>query len=323
MNDSREELDMAAQIANTPEPDGIRTRWNQISDDHARTIVRLPDPAQSATPLGSQLQHVPADLLLTVSGAFQHSLDPAVLLATFRRYLAQEVAVCGARWISGGLELLDGEQGPWITQFALALRDEPLGTLKLYGYRPIAPEQMGRVETLVALATLPLRNATLYQQMVDAAHRDALTGLGNRAAWVRDLEQETRRFERYGSLFALVLFDMREFKQVNDTWGHDVGDRALVHVAEGLRITLRDTDSAYRIGGDEFVALLPGTDAGGGVHVAERVDEWLTHHPLRVGSIDVLLGINAGVAESGPGDTAAALYRRADEAMYRHKRQAA
>lgn len=314
---------MAAQIASIPEPARIRTRWNQSAGAHRRAMVRLPDPEETMAPLASQLQHVPADLLLTLSGAFQHSLDPVVLLGTFRRYLAQETAVCGARWISGGLDLLSGEQGPWITEFGLDLQGEPIGTLDLYASQPIAADHMARVETLVALATLPLRNATLYQQMVDAAHRDPLTRLGNRAAWERDLGQEMHRFERYGTQFSLVLFDMRDFKQVNDTWGHDVGDLALVHVARGLQDTLREADNAYRIGGDEFVALLPATGAEGGAHVAERMVDWLGHHPLHVGSLDVLLQVNAGLAEARPGDTAADLYRRADGAMYRHKREAA
>jgi len=275
----------------------------------------------SADRLPDCIQQIPPDVLMALSSTFQRSLEPRALLETLWRHLDEAVRLTGLHWESGGFALRVGEQASRTLQFNLDICGEPIGKLRLYTDQEADAAQMRALEAWVALATFPLRNATLYQEMVQTAHRDPLTALGNRAAWERDTHKELGRFRRYGVRFSLMLLDMCQFKAINDTWGHDVGDAALLHVARGLNGVLRDTDLAYRIGGDEFVALLPNTGLHSARNVVPRLRHWLEVNPLLlVSGEQVTLRAHVGCAEVQPGDGAAQLYKRADEAMYADKR---
>src|ERR687884_1220027 len=105
----------------------------------------------------------------------------------------------------------------------------------------------------------------------DAAFTDDLTGLANRRRFERQLEREVARTERYGHPFCLLLVDIDRFKEVNDAHGHDAGDEALRLVANAIQSGTRGIDTGARIGGDEFAVILPETDLGRGLEVAERL----------------------------------------------------
>ncbi len=105
--------------------------------------------------------------------------------------------------------------------------------------------------------------------------RDELTGLLNRRALVERLEEEISRARRHGAPLSLIYADVDEFKEVNDRFGHAVGDEFLILVAETLTLTLRPTDHVARMGGDEFVVVLPETDSAGAEALASRISEGL------------------------------------------------
>jgi diguanylate cyclase (GGDEF)-like protein len=154
------------------------------------------------------------------------------------------------------------------------------------------------------------------------ARTDSLTGLGNRKAFEEQLELLTAIARRYGGPLALILFDLDGLKRVNDTQGHAAGDAALVHFASVLRGAARESDLAARVGGDEFAALLPQTDARGAGVLAERIHRALqsavessSASPAGVS----VLRASTGIAEWRPDETPAALFARADEALYRAK----
>lgn len=145
---------------------------------------------------------------------------------------------------------------------------------------------------------------------------DSLTRLGNREGLQRQLATEMARALRYGHPLNIVMLDLDNFKQINDCFGHAVGDSALVAVADVLRANQRATDTAFRWGGDEFVVLLPDVQPGEAKAAAERF-------AALVSGIDVnglRLSVSAGVA-SYPEDGAdpQALLRRADDLMYYRK----
>jgi diguanylate cyclase (GGDEF)-like protein len=119
-----------------------------------------------------------------------------------------------------------------------------------------------RLEALALFAgqaMMAIVSARRLEQLRVLADQDPLTGLPNRRAFMRVLEHEFERARRYGHPMALVLGDVDAFKQINDTYGHPGGDRALCAVADALRAGLRDSDGAFRIGGDEFALVLPET----------------------------------------------------------------
>lgn len=158
------------------------------------------------------------------------------------------------------------------------------------------------------------------QELEVMASTDALTGLLNRRRYAERAEEEVRRAQRYEAPLSLVVGDVDHFKSVNDGWGHDVGDLALQHVASIWRGQLRDVDLAARVGGEEFVALLPETAAMPAHLVAERIRTMIADQPLTTPGGSVLsLTISLGVATLLPGESLADLMRRADQAMYQAK----
>ena len=107
------------------------------------------------------------------------------------------------------------------------------------------------------------------------AQRDALTQLGNRAAFEHHLAAESARALRYGRVLAMAMIDLDGFKQINDTHGHAAGDSALQQFAQWLKASLRQSDQAFRYGGDEFAVLLPETSAAAADSVMMRLREQL------------------------------------------------
>ena len=152
------------------------------------------------------------------------------------------------------------------------------------------------------------------------ATTDPLTGLLNRRAFMRRLEEERSRYLRYGRAGSTILIDIDHFKRVNDTLGHDAGDRVLVGVASLLRESSRDgVDAAARYGGEEFAILLPDTTLEGSAQMAERV-----RRRLETLAFDTPFGpyrctASFGVAAFEPADDVGTLLKRADEALYRSK----
>jgi len=145
---------------------------------------------------------------------------------------------------------------------------------------------------------------------------DKLTELYNRRKFEEVLAAEIRRSERYGQSFCLLLLDIDHFKSINDTYGHDQGDEALRAMGEVLRNQSRETDTAGRWGGEEFVLLLPETDIIGAQLVAETLRQQVENHDFgEVGPLTISTGITAHV----PGDTSTSLFKRADQALYQAK----
>ncbi len=170
------------------------------------------------------------------------------------------------------------------------------------------------------LHALEARNQHLDQ----IAIRDPLTGLYNRRFFDEVLAREWRRFQRTGEGFTIIIMDMDAFKNVNDRYGHEVGDRALQQVGTGLRATLRASDLVARVGGDEFAALLPHTDTERSRPVIEKLFDRIRQLRLQTefGPIPVSLSLGAATVPGFPPVTSAAeLLRVADKRMYEAKRR--
>jgi diguanylate cyclase (GGDEF)-like protein len=161
---------------------------------------------------------------------------------------------------------------------------------------------------------------SLYQTAREAALLDNLTGLGNHRAFQEAVGRTVEQVRRYGTRFALVLLDIDEFKQVNDTKGHATGDELLAEVGELIRATIRASDSGFRIGGDEFAVLLAETDAAGAAVTARRI---LSRglEGRGTGRYRGAISFSAGVTACPEfGTTRLELTAQADAAMYRGKR---
>lgn len=171
--------------------------------------------------------------------------------------------------------------------------------------------RLGRFAHLVALA---IANAEAWETLARQAATDAVTGIANHRTFHERLHAEVERARRYGRDLSLVLFDVDHFKQVNDRYGHQAGDRVLAEVARRLQEQAREGELVARIGGEEFAWLMPETGQDGAYVAADRVRRAVAAEPFDdgVGTVTV----SAGVCASEHGHDAEDLVRFADRALY-------
>jgi len=152
------------------------------------------------------------------------------------------------------------------------------------------------------------------------AHFDALTGLANRRSISEKLDEWLLYARRYGGHLCVAMADIDHFKRVNDEHGHRIGDRVLAETARVLRGAIRATDGVGRYGGEEFLIILPGTDAAGAAVLAERLRSAVEGSPVRDAAGEPFsVTISLGVGEHADGDDQDSLVTRADTALYRAK----
>ncbi|MGH3089223.1 MAG: diguanylate cyclase [Rubrobacteraceae bacterium] len=154
------------------------------------------------------------------------------------------------------------------------------------------------------------------ERLKQLAETDDLTGLHNRRRSSRLLEEEMERSRRYGLPLSVIVFDIDDFKRINDEFGHDTGDEVLAEVAHLARKALRESDELGRWGGEEFIIVAPETRHASAHRLAERLREAMEEYEFGVNE-----GVSAsfGVSELRSGDSATTLVKRADAALYRAK----
>lgn len=154
------------------------------------------------------------------------------------------------------------------------------------------------------------------EQLRELSERDAMTKLFNRRKLLELLKSELRKAERYKRPLSLILFDLDRFKNVNDTYGHDVGDLVLQMTTGIILTTVRNTDICARYGGEEFLVVAPETNMEGALALAEKIRHSIEQYVYPVvGTVT----ISAGVAEFWSEDSEDMLIKRADEALYAAK----
>lgn len=161
------------------------------------------------------------------------------------------------------------------------------------------------------------------ESLSDLVITDPLTRLYNYRHLLRVIEQELERTRRNGQPTALIMLDLDHFKQVNDNWGHEVGNRVLCHVAELIRNQLRKIDIACRYGGEEFSLILPGTALPRAVNAANRLRETIAETPLLVEDEPLFVTASMGVAvyERHSTESPESFIRQADARLYEAKHE--
>jgi diguanylate cyclase (GGDEF)-like protein len=196
---------------------------------------------------------------------------------------------------------------------------EAIGTLAVFWrgreHEP-ADEDLAELERLAASAGPAIENARRFREARQLADLDALTGLHNRRYFHETLARECARAHRYERRLALVVFDIDDFKAINDRIGHLAGDAVLASVAERVQSVVRSADIACRVGGDEFAVILPEAALTDAEQLYRRVQFSVASRPI--GPFD-RLHLSAGIAELKREDDAKSLFERADEALYRAK----
>ncbi|MEI7836466.1 MAG: diguanylate cyclase [Planctomycetota bacterium] len=164
-----------------------------------------------------------------------------------------------------------------------------------------------------------LRTKRLQDMLIQYAHVDPLTGLPNRRALMERLEKEWARIQRYGGVLSVVMADIDNFKRINDTYGHSVGDKILQAVSSALASQCREADTPARYGGEELTVLLPECDVAGATILAERCRQAVQNSVVEVNRKGVSVTASFGVADSIGIPTAEALIVAADTCLYAAK----
>jgi diguanylate cyclase (GGDEF)-like protein len=176
----------------------------------------------------------------------------------------------------------------------------------------------GEMDRLAAELTEMRAHVSLLESL---AQEDPLTGLLNRRGFFRDLARAVAYRNRYGTSVSVLLADLDAFKPINDGYGHEIGDKALVHVAALLRTNVRASDSVGRLGGDEFGIILWHADEPAAKQKAMSLEGMVAASPLTADGLALSLGASVGVAALEEGDRAEDALARADRAMYARKKE--
>lgn len=202
----------------------------------------------------------------------------------------------------------------------LMFRDRLLGALVALapGANVFLPQDVRALGACASHAAIALSNARLVEQLEREALEDPLTGLANKRSFEQAYAAELKRAQREGGPTAIVTLDVDHFKEVNDRYHHTFGDQVLTAVATAVKAAVRGYDTVARVGGDEFVVLLPATTVEEAEIVAERARALISEIELPEGRLSCSAGVAAVDAAEAP---SAEIIQAADAALYEAKRQ--
>ncbi|MGD0715480.1 MAG: sensor domain-containing diguanylate cyclase [Gaiellaceae bacterium] len=215
------------------------------------------------------------------------------------------------------------EQGDALVRAGLAvpLADEagPLGYLGVFTHEPerrFGGEDVHQLEEIAGRAAPTIENARRFREARQLADLDALSGLHNRRYFHETLARDVARAQRYGRRLALIVFDLDDFKDINDRVGHLAGDAVLAEASERMRDAIRSADVVCRVGGDEFAVIMPESGLEHADQLFARIQATISERPI--GSAG-RVRISAGITELKAEDDSISLFERADDALYRAK----
>jgi diguanylate cyclase (GGDEF)-like protein len=268
-------------------------------------LVMLPDPGAG--------KPVVATLGLSVEEAERHAVagppDGRLARSITMSYTYPE------------LERAPGENGIIHSGLAVPMPGdaETVGYLAIFTRQPtkeFGESDVNDLEALALHAGPSIENARRFREARQLADLDALTNLHNRRFFHETLAREVSRAHRYERKLALIVFDLDDFKEVNDKIGHLAGDSVLAEAADRVRDVVRSADIACRVGGDEFAVILPESSLDDADQLYRRIQNAVSARPI--GQAGKLF-LSAGVGELRPEDDAVTFFQRADEALYRAK----
>ncbi len=208
-------------------------------------------------------------------------------------------------------------EGFSIYRWRLESRPGDQDVVALVCQRPLDRASLSLVHDALDVLREPLRRALDYEDLFEMANHDALTGLANRRVFEERIGPLMDSARRHGRPLAVAALDLDHFKEVNDHLGHGEGDRVLQQVAAVMRRTVRSSDLLVRMGGDEFLLVLPETTIGAARVLAERLVRRIGELGIEAGGRR--LGVSIGLVAWEPGMSKEELLQRADETLYRAK----
>lgn len=200
--------------------------------------------------------------------------------------------------------------------FELKVNKQYIGTLTYAINSPISLSNNKIIKELHQLLIHPINNAMKYQQAMLLAMQDSLTNLGNRRYFDEQLKRAMHHANRQGTVVGLMMCDLNKFKAINDTFGHHIGDKVLIQFAQALTSSVRDSDTVFRFGGDEFAILVEDTDIASlsaiDVRIKRSLEQNAVLHKYQV-------SCSTGYTLMTRADNEHSFFTRADGLLYQQK----
>ncbi|WP_331774941.1 GGDEF domain-containing protein [Sulfurospirillum sp. 1612] len=289
-----------------------------ISIEHMHTILKtLPDPAFILSRSGKYIA-----IYGGRDNRYYH--DSAALIGT---KISDVVKKEKADWFLEKINLALDTKQLIIETYALRGTDikglplnGPTSTIWFEGRIQALDFQIEGEEVVLWVASNISKRHELEEQLRQQSDTDQLTGFFNRRRLERDLKHHHDTMLRYDTPISLLIFDLDNLKQINDTLGHHAGDKAILAIADTCRKQLRSTDTAYRFGGDEFVVALPNTTLEEATHFATRMRECFYHEQRKLSLTGLYATASIGVSTMLMVDHSYEdALKRADHALYKAK----
>lgn len=293
---------------------------NQLHSDTAKLSL-VGKPASTVGLPQTDLEHF-EDIAVRLPSILQTTLEVEEVVHLFANEINKVIDFDSMHYQHQGVGININTDSPshHSCNYRLEMNTIWLGELTLTRRKKFAETDIQLIEDLLCKLIYPLRNCLLYKQAQQASLQDQLTGLYNRGAFDTSMKREVDLSTRQHSPLSLIVLDIDHFKTINDSYGHSSGDKALKALAECILDTMRQSDIAFRYGGEEFTLVLSNTALESATLVAERIRIAVSQLTCNDGKRDFAYTISVGVAELQQGEDSYQLFERADKALYKAKK---
>lgn len=259
---------------------------------------------------------------LQLLSVLQTTLELDDLMRLFSREAGNAVPHASFAFVNAarGIDQCIGMPEAHTCEYRLVVGGETVGQVVLTREHPFGRAEAAEFEYLLCALVYPLLNALKYRDALESAHTDSLTGLHNRRVMDRTMVREVALAQRHGTPLALLVVDIDDFKTINDELGHAAGDQTIRCVADAIAGCVRGTDFVARYGGEEFTILANATSMTGAHLLAERIRGTVEATPCRENGAQIAATVSIGIACLKEGESALAMFERADHAMYSAKK---
>ena len=258
---------------------------------------------------------------LVLSNELYQYLELNALIHAYQEKMREAIGIDSIYYVNPYSKLNESfnNKGRHYISYHLSFNQQDLGEIffvRRYRFDDFEAQYIEK--TLIAILS-PLFNALKFYQAIQDAQTDQLTGALNRLGLDKSFDREINLARRNQSELSLLILDIDHFKKINDTYGHDFGDKILREMARHIQSCIRVTDVFARFGGEEFVVLLNNTNRSGALLLAERIRQQIAQTPEKVDGVEVHYTVSIGVANLLENDTRESFFKRADNALYQAK----
>jgi diguanylate cyclase (GGDEF)-like protein len=255
---------------------------------------------------------------LVLAEQLQTSLDLTGLLNIFSMEVSKIVDFSGLYFKKGNLtaQVRGSETAKNERLFELRINQQYIGTLTYAINSPISLAHYKILTELHQLLIHPINNAIAYQKAMSLAMHDELTSLGNRRYFDQQIKRAMHHANRQVSQLGLMVCDLDKFKAINDNHGHCIGDQVLIEFSKALKASVRDSDSVFRFGGDEFAIIIEDASEKSLFIIEKRLSRALNHNPLLA---KYQVACSSGFTFMIRDDNEQSFFERADTILYRKK----